>query len=174
MHSRVRAVRHAPAGSLAGAARLLVSMNLTLVFFGALTVLAIYDAQGNDPVVPQPGTLASAVVIVQNTVVAGPAGMVPDDYPVYLSTRPTPRCALHDCEISGTQRDTGGQYLATCFVLGEGMTNMNVTARGANRNPARVSSDLWYGVPVHDRSLGYVSEAYLIAEHRGGLGLRRC
>jgi hypothetical protein len=161
-------VRHRSVGTLVS------TVALTMVFFGALTIVAIYYTQGNDPLMPEAGDRTSATIVVQNKVVTSAEGLREDRTPVYLSRRPAARCAERDCEIDGTTMGTGVRLVAVCFTLGEGMSNMNLASSQARRNPGRVSSDLWYGVRAGDRSLGFVSEVYLTPESRGGLGLRRC
>jgi hypothetical protein len=156
--------------------RLVATLATTMLFSGALTTLAIYDAQGNDPLVPEPGDRAAATIVVQNKVVISAHGLVEDRTPVYLSTTPVKYCAsaARHCKVPGTEVGTGATWTAVCFTFGDGMTNMNLRAVGARRNPERVSSDLWYGVRLPDGRLGYVSEVYLTPVSRNGLGLRHC
>jgi hypothetical protein len=149
-------------------------MVVTVGYLGALTVLAVYNSQGNDPVVPQAGTRASATVIVQNVVITDNHGFREDRYPLYLSTRTEPYCALRGCRVPGFTARTGDRLLAVCFTFGHAMTNLNLWSLSARSNPHRASSDLWYLVIVDGGLTGYVSEVYLTPGSRNGLGLRSC
>jgi hypothetical protein len=153
---------------------LLPAVTITMVFFGSLTIVAIYCIQGNDPLIPQPGDRTSATIAVQNKVVTSEVGLVEDRTPSYLSRRPLARCAKRDCKTAGTDMWSGAELVAICFTFGEGLTNMDFRSPRARRNPERVSSDLWYGVELSDRSLGFISEVYLTPASRNGLGLRQC
>jgi hypothetical protein len=154
--------------------RFVVTVTITMLFYSAFTVLGIYYSQGNDPRIPQPGTRASATIVVQNKVAIAAKGLSEDRTQVYLSTRPVDRCGRRGCKIPGTEMDSGAILTAVCFTLGTGMTNMDLASASARRNPERVSSDLWYGVPLPDGALGLVSEVYLTEPSRNGLGLPRC
>lgn len=159
-----------------GLRRLLLTVALTMLFVGALTLLAIYETQGNDPFRPEPGDGTSATIVTQNKVIVGPSGLIEDKTPLYLSRRPVARCAgpEQNCAVPGTFMGSGIALVATCFVTGEGMTNMDVRSSSARRNPHRVSSDLWYGTRAPDGSTAYLSEVYVTHASRGGLGLRWC
>ena len=158
-----------------GLHRLLSTVMVTLLFLGALTLVAIYETQGNDPFRPVPGNRATAEVVTQNMVVSGNR-LIEDRTPLYLSGKPISRCAAprNHCQVPGTTMGSGVRLTAVCFTVGEGMTNMNLRSSSGRRNPERISSDLWYGTVAPGGALAYVSEVYLTRASRGGLGLRSC
>lgn len=155
--------------------RLVVTLSAALIFVYAVVILASYQAQGKNPVAPVPGGRASALIAVQNTVVESADGQELDK-PLYLSRRPVPRCAdpPNNCAIPDSQISNNAVLTAVCYTLGAGMTNMDLRFLSTKNNPARVSSNTWYGVRAHNGELGYVSEVYLTPASRGGLGLGLC
>jgi hypothetical protein len=164
----------------AGAARVrrsatgaVLRLALALIFLGAVTVIAAYSVQGKSPVIPQYGSRSSAVVTAQNRVVVGSTGTV-EDTPLYISMLTVPRCAQHHCELPNSRIADGTRLVAICFVLGAGMTNMNLGVLSTRKNPARITSDIWYGIRTANGRFGYVSEVYLTPKSRGGLDLRKC
>ena len=107
--------------------------------------------------------------------VADGAVMVEDGQPVVLTSRPWNHCGPRGCNISATDRWSGGVYdRAVCQTRGESMTNGNDNANGSadDDNPDRYSSVLFYGVRLRNGTTGYVSEVWV--RERGGRSLPAC
>lgn len=64
--------------------------------------------------------------------------------------------------------------VAVCYTYGTQMYNYNLDSSASQDNPHRASSRLWYKVVFPDQRPGYISEVYIVAADRGGLGLPRC
>lgn len=148
-------------------------MILMVIFAGSMTVLAIYNAQGNDPVVAVAGDQKSVWVTVQNKVLGSASDFKEDRHLLYLSTRRISYCAYKGCSVAGFTAGSGVKLLALCFAAGSAMTNVNLWSLSARRNPHRASSNLWYYVRA-GAAEGWVNEVYLTPASRGGLGLRHC
>ncbi|MCE3551298.1 helix-turn-helix transcriptional regulator [Pseudonocardia sp. RS11V-5] len=143
------------------------------VLVGAIVAgLVVYVVVRPGPPAP-PLAVASAVVTVQNKIALGAADLVEDTSPAYLSARPQPYCAREGCKLDGTDLTSGALLPATCTVHGAEMWNYNLDSP-AVANPARARSDLWYRLSWPDGRSGYLSEVYLEAGSRGGLGLPAC
>ena len=111
---------------------------------------------------------------IDNRVANGRA-MREDAQPVVLTSQPWNRCGERGCNISATDRWSGGVYdYAVCQTRGESMTNGNDTATGSadDDNPDRYSSVLFYGVRLTNGRTGYVSEVWV--RERGGRSLPTC
>lgn len=121
-----------------------------------------------------PARASATVIVVQNKVAIGADQLVEDSTPVYLSSRTVSRCARRGCELSGTDMWSGAKLVATCWTRGERLTNQDAASEGIQRNKNRVTSDLWYRAEWPDGRSGYLSEVYVVAGDRGGLGLGRC
>lgn len=145
---------------------------ITFVFGFSLTVLASYNAHGKDPRLPKPGNLASATVVVQNSVVVSATGSI-EDRPLYLSSRLIRRCRENGCQVGTVLIPDHTLLTATCFAIGSTMTNLDLTRLSARQNPQRVSSDVWYQVSYGGLT-GFVAEVYLTPDSRGGMHLRPC
>ncbi|HEY6886968.1 MAG TPA: NlpC/P60 family protein [Solirubrobacter sp.] len=126
---------------------------------------------------PTPSTPAPAprkVITVDNRVTNG-AGMREDSTPARLNTKPWIRCSSRGCAIGGTERSSGGAYdAAVCQTSGERTTNGNDSSSADDANPERFESTRYYGVRLADGTFGYVSEVWIRAADRGGLGLPSC
>ena len=119
---------------------------------------------------------ANAVIItVQNKVALGPHTLLEDTTPSYLSAKPIPYCSHYRCEVPGTQVSSGAMLVAICYTYGKQMMyNYNLDSTASDNNPYRANSRLWYKVVFPDRRSGYISEVYIVAADRGGMGLSRC
>lgn len=143
-------------------------------------------ASGNEPAPPvaappapspAPAPAPSAprrVITVDNRVTNG-MGMREDGTPARLTTKPWVRCGSRGCNINGTERSSGGQYdAAVCTTTGERTTNGHDTDPADDGNPERFESSRYYGVRLGDGTFGFVSEVWIRASDRGGLGLPAC
>ena len=110
------------------------------------------------------------IIVVQNKVALGPNKLLEDDTPAYLSTKPQPYCARQGCKVPGTEMQSGAVLAVTCFIHGPEMVNYNLDAPEAARNPNRAVSRIWYWASFPDGRSGYLSEIYVEARYRGGLG----
>jgi murein DD-endopeptidase MepM/ murein hydrolase activator NlpD len=123
---------------------------------------------------PQPTQAPRRVITVDNRVTNG-MGMREDTTPVRLTTQPWIRCGSRGCNINGTERSSGGQYdAAVCQTTGERTTNGHDTSTADDSNPERFESTRYYGVRLGDGTFGFVSEVWIRAADRGGLGLPAC
>lgn len=114
------------------------------------------------------------VVVVSNMIAVGPDSLIEDTTPSYLSTVPKTRCASRGCKIPGTEMWSGALVHATCYTHGPKVVNYDLNAPGVT-NPHRAASTLWYrGTMASGSSAGYLSEVYVAAAYRGGLGLATC
>lgn len=118
--------------------------------------------------------VTSVAITVHNKVAIGSTGLVEDSTPAYLSTEAVPRCAARGCKVPGTEVWSDVILVARCWTRGETVTNRDLTSEGIEQNPAGVTSDLWYEIVLHDGRTGYLSEIYVDANHRGGMGLPEC
>lgn len=125
------------------------------------------------PNAPAPAPLRRELT-VDNRVTNG-MGMREDPTPTRLNTRPWARCSTRGCAIAGTERGTGGTYdAAVCQTFGDRTTNGHDGSPADDRNPALFSSTRYYGVRLATGAFGYVSEVWVVAGDRGGLGLPSC
>jgi hypothetical protein len=63
---------------------------------------------------------------------------------------------------------------AVCQTTGERTTNGHDTNPSDDANPELFSSNRYYGVRLTNGVFGYVSEVWIRAADRGGLGLPGC
>jgi len=113
-------------------------------------------------------------LIIDNRVTNG-MGMREDPIPVRLTTKPWKLCGSRGCNINGTERISGQSYeWAICQTQGERTTNGHDTNASDDANPLRFESTRYYGVRLASGVFGYVSEVWIRAQDRGGLGLRQC
>lgn len=113
------------------------------------------------------GERDQAVIEVYNKVVLDESQMR-EDVPAYLTT--SPDClSLSQCGVEGTAFSTGDTLVAVCQARGLEVTNRF----GDTPNAENFDSDLWYGIRS-DQFSGYLSEVWIHADHRGGLGLPEC
>ena len=126
---------------------------------------------------PQPGAPPPAprhVLVVDNRVTNG-MGMREDSTPARLQTQPWVFCVSRGCVIYGTERSSGQTYdAAVCQTFGERTTNGHDTNPSDDANPERFESTRYYGVRLANGTFGYVSEVWIRADYRGGLGLPGC
>ncbi|MGK2936286.1 MAG: hypothetical protein ACSLFR_00545, partial [Solirubrobacteraceae bacterium] len=114
------------------------------------------------------------VVTIDNRVTNG-MGMREDTTPARLQTQPWIRCASRGCAIGGTERGTGGTYdAAVCQTSGERTTNGWDANPSDDANPERFESTRYYGIRLPDGTFGVISEVWIRAADRGGLGLPNC
>jgi hypothetical protein len=136
------------------------------------TVSPAPPAQPPGPPAPPPPL--RRVLTVDNRVTNG-MGMREDSVPVRLTTQPWTHCTSRGCNIYGTERGTGGTYdAAVCQTTGERTTNGHDSDPSDDANPERFESTRYYGVRLTDGTFGYVSEVWIRAADRGGLGLPQC
>jgi hypothetical protein len=127
------------------------------------------------PVTPPPAPVPARRVITVDDRVTNGAAMREDATPVRLTTQARILCGTRGCNINGTERTSGGQYdAATCQLQGERTTNGNDSDPSDDANPERFESTRYYGVRLADGTFGYVSEVWIRAADRGGLGLPNC
>lgn len=62
----------------------------------------------------------------------------------------------------------------TCQLQGERTTNGNDCDQSDDADPERLESTRYYGVRLGDGTFGSVSEVWIRAADRGGLGLPSC
>jgi hypothetical protein len=128
-------------------------------------------ATAEPPVTPTP---ARRVITVDNRVTNG-MGMREDSTPVRLTTKPWTHCTSRGCNINGTERSSGQPYdAAVCQTTGERTTNGNDSDPSDDANPERFESTRYYGVRLSTGTFGFVSEVWIRAGDRGGLGLPAC
>jgi hypothetical protein len=126
------------------------------------------------PPTPPPPPPPERRLIVDNRVTNG-MGMREDPIPVRLTTQPWIFCGSRGCNIGGTERVSGQAYdSAICQTHGERTTNGHDTNPSDDANPLRFESTRYYGVRLANGVFGYVSEVWIRAADRGGLGLRQC
>jgi hypothetical protein len=124
-----------------------------------------------------PQTVPSAVtrtVTVYNKVTDGETEMREDSQPAYLSTEPRNYCKSIGCALPGTDVTSGAQLTVACQIQAERTTNGNDSSSEDDHNPGLYESSLWYGVRLNDGRTGYISEVWMQARDRGGLGLPGC
>jgi hypothetical protein len=114
------------------------------------------------------------VITVDNRVTNG-SGLREDGTPARLTTRTWTYCTSRGCNINGTERSSGQTYdAAVCQTSGERTTNGHDTNPSDDANPERFESTRYYGVRLSGGTFGYISEVWIRAADRGGLGLPAC
>ena len=128
-----------------------------------------------DPPKPDPGPQpVSKVITVDNRVTNG-MGMREDSTPARMTSKPWTYCGSRGCNINGTERSSGGTYdAAVCQTTGERTTNGHDSSPADDSNPERFESTLYYGIRLGNGTFGYMSEVWIRAADRGGLGLPAC
>jgi hypothetical protein len=159
----------------------------------AATTLSQYSPQSEpgttsppeNPDDPNPGTggsdtgptplqpPASAPVVVDNRVTNGASAMR-EDTPAYLSSATRNFCKRDGCALPGTDMSSGSAVTAECTTIGSRTTNGQDNSAIDDGNPGLYTSSRWYGVRWSDGRFGFVSEVWITAGYRGGLGLRGC
>jgi hypothetical protein len=122
---------------------------------------------------PQPHPPSSVPIAVDNRVTNGASAMR-EDTPAYLSTVTRNYCKRDGCALAGTDVGSGAWLTAECTSLGDRTTNGQDNSAVDDGNPGLYSSTRWYGIRWGDGRFGYISEVWIAASHRGGLGLRGC
>ena len=115
----------------------------------------------------------SRSLVIANQVTNGPI-MKEDTQPVLLSTVPVNFCAQAQTCVPGVALHSGDKVEAICQRSdGPVTTNGNLQDPGDDANPDLVVSRRWYKVRWHGIE-GFVSEAWVRADDRGGKGLPTC
>jgi hypothetical protein len=122
---------------------------------------------------PPPPPPSSAQVIVDNRVTNGASAMR-EDTPAYLSTMTRNFCKRDGCALSGTDMGSGSVITAECTTIGNRTTNGQDNSAIDDGNPGLYTSSRWYGIRWGDGRFGFISEVWIAAAYRGGLGLRGC
>ena len=97
-----------------------------------------------------------------------------EDSPGYLSTVTENYCKRNGCALPGTDMGTGARITAICQTTGARTTNGQDNSAVDDANPELYTTTRWYGIRWSDGRFGYLSEAWIAASDRGGLGLRQC
>lgn len=143
--------------------------------FALLVALVVGLATALVLVLAHPPDVAVRTVVVQNRVAIAEGMLVEDRTPSSLASRPVARCAnIPGCKIPGTDVWSGATFAAVCQLIGDAMTNADLTSTNIGQNPNAASSALWLGARAPDGRVGYISEVYLAPAYRGGLGLPPC
>jgi hypothetical protein len=120
------------------------------------------------------GPVEPGILVVQNKIAAGPAELIEDATPAYLSTKKIPYGARHGCKVPGSEMWSGEVLRATHQSKGARMTNYNLDSLVVQRNPHRWAPEISYLAERSDGKVGYLSEVYVAEEYRGGMGLPYC
>jgi hypothetical protein len=126
--------------------------------------------QNNNPPPPAP---TGRQVVIQNMVLNGPTAMVEGDPPIYFSTQMRAVCRLNGCMVPDSWMNSGTVITVTCQAQGPQMTNSNLHDPSDDSNPGLATSTLWYQGSGNGKS-GWISEIWIRADGRGGLGLPGC
>lgn len=97
-----------------------------------------------------------------------------EDTPAYLSSATHNYCKRYECALAGTDMPTGTALVAVCQIRGDRTTNGQDDNSIDDANPGLYTSNLWYGIRWPDGRLGFLSEVWINAGDRGGLGLPSC
>jgi hypothetical protein len=122
---------------------------------------------------PSPPPPTKRQMVVDNRVTNGPTAMR-EDSPAYLSTTMRNFCKRDGCALPGTDMGSGAVITAECTVGGNRTTNGQDNSTIDDGNPGLYTSTRWYGIRWGDGRFGYISEVWIRADFRGGLGLRSC
>jgi transcriptional regulator with XRE-family HTH domain len=156
---------------------LLAAAAVLLLVIGVLVGLLLAADDDARSAGPPPATTSAAAgeeVVVHNVVTDGATAMR-EDTRAYLSTRPEIYCKSRGCAVEGgPEYRTSDHLTVSCQIAGDRTTNGDDSTTVDDANPGLYSSTLWYGVPLPDGGLGYLSEVWLAAAYRGGLGLPKC
>ena len=147
---------------------------VTTVLITAGTSSGSRGTQPSTTTTPTTISVTAAVITVQNKVALGADRLIEDSTPAYLSTKTAPYCAREGCKMTGTDMASGVMLVAVCHSQGTEMFNYNLDSSESKQNPHRLNSALWYRINLPDGRTGYLSEAYVVPEDRGGKGLPEC
>lgn len=126
------------------------------------------------PATSPPATSPPARTITVYNMVTNGGTQMREDTPAYLSTVTQNYCKSNGCALAGTDMNTGAQITAICQAQGARTTNGQDNSSIDDANPGLYQSTLWYGIRWGDGRFGYISEVWINAAHRGGLGLPGC
>lgn len=123
----------------------------------------------------EPGEPITKVVIeVQNKSAIG-TQLVEDSSPAFLQSEPVTGCRKRGCVVPGSNiLYSGDTLVARCWVKGAEFTNADLGSDGIQDNPGRATSDLWYWASMPGGISGFITEVYVVSQHRGGMGLPKC
>lgn len=122
---------------------------------------------------PSPQPPSTRQIVVDNRVTNGGSQMR-EDTPAYLSTVMQNFCKRDGCALPGTDMGSGAVITAECTAFGNRTTNGQDNSSIDDGNPGLYSSTRWYGIRWGDGRFGYISEVWIRADFRHGLGLRGC
>lgn len=140
----------------------------------AVVMANISHSTSGQPISAGQHVSTPAVITVQNKVALGASQLIEDTTPAYLSSRPIPYCSRLGCELPNTAVSSGALLVAVCHATGTEMFNYDLDSSESKTNPNRADSALWYKVVLPDGRAGYLSEVYVVAANRGGMGLPVC
>jgi hypothetical protein len=123
-------------------------------------------------VIVPPPTPLERVVTIYNKVANGMS--MREDTPAYLSKVKDNYCRSRGCMLAGTEMATGASLVVTCSSQGARTTNGNDSDPADDANPDRFESTRWYLGRWPDGRTGWISEVWISAADRGGLGLPGC
>ncbi len=123
---------------------------------------------------PDPLTQPGGVITVYNKITNGATAMQEDNNPAYLSTVTQNACRRFGCALPGTEMSSDAKITAVCQIQGDRTTNGSDGSTDDDANPNLNTSRLWYGIRWSDGRFGYISEVWIQASDRGGLGLPDC
>jgi hypothetical protein len=147
---------------------------MTAAAVAALLVTAVTTTLHGFRTAANVATARPVIVVVQDKVATGRSALIEDTVPAYLSSKPVSSCSAKGCEIPRTQMWSGVVLRATCKIQGAKMTNEDLTSAGIAHNTGGIVSSLWYRCIFPNGVAGYLSEVYVAAAYRGGLGLPPC
>ena len=114
----------------------------------------------------------SKTITVSNLLTNGSMGYREDPTPARLTTKPWKNCGSRGCNVSGTERRTGGIYSpAVCWTTGDTTTNGDNSTSADDRY--QYTSNRYYGV-IYGGATRYVSYVWISPSQRDGLGLPPC
>jgi hypothetical protein len=174
---RLEAHRELQSGRRATLPQLAAAGATALMLAGALVAVLVPHggrSTGASTVIPPTARPVRRILVVDNRVTNGNT-MHEDRTPVSLTSRPDVYCGSGNCNIPHTTRSSGQTYDgAVCQTTGKRTTNGNDGDPADDSNPHLFASSRYYGVRLGDRTFGFVSEVWLRAADRGGLGLPGC
>ncbi len=123
---------------------------------------------------PPPPAPKTRTLTIDNRVTNG-ATQMREDTPAYLSTVTHNFCKSDGCMLANTDvLDSGDRVNAYCQTSGDRTTNGQDNSSIDDQNPALFESRRWYGIRWADGRTGYISEVWIAAGDRGGVGLPAC
>ncbi|MCA0144016.1 hypothetical protein [Blastococcus sp. LR1] len=144
-----------------------------LVLGGVVMGVVALSGSNSDDSASGPVADGPVTVTVDNRVTDG-SGMREDSGPAVLSTVAENYCSSRGCALPDTGMGSGDTVTAICRTEGERTTNGDDSSAADDENPDLYTSTLWYRVEMPDGRTGFLSEVWLSADARGGLGLPAC